>query len=435
MRILGRLKREDGISLVMAIIAGMFLSVIGYVTVSTVVMDSRSGTRQLQSTQAFWLAEGGLEVAYRWLEYQDPPPGGTEAFVQFNNVSAGAGAYTVTIDPDDNNPNTYLKKFKLTSVGQVADVKRKVQVEMQVTTFNRYAYLTGNEGGTIWFNTGDLVEGPMHSNDQISIVGSPVFMGKVTSTASSFNQGNPFNPDFQDGYQLGVPPVVFPSQQDIMDNYWAMNTDPPDLIIDARFGRDSSIEFHADGTLTYNVWHWVWGNKVYDIQNATANLSDLNGFIFVKGRTHVKGTVDGVVTVVTTGNMYINDNIVYESSDSNGKPLSTSDDMLGLISMNDIIVEDNTANRNDVVINGALLALGDSFTVENYASGAPRGDLTIYGSLSQKVRGPVGTFSWWWGTTGYEKDYHYDERFLNTPPPYYPSTGQYHYTYWKEIND
>ena len=76
-------------------------------------------------------------------------------------------------------------------------------------------------------DTGDLIEGPIHSNDQISIVGNPVFMGKVTSTASSFNQGSPFNPDFQGGYQLGVPPVIFPTEQDVLDNYWSENTEPP----------------------------------------------------------------------------------------------------------------------------------------------------------------------------------------------------------------
>ncbi|MFQ5674496.1 MAG: DUF4900 domain-containing protein [bacterium] len=425
---------EKGISLIMTIIAGMILSVLGYVTVSTVVMDSRTAAKSLQSTQAFWLAESGIELTYRWLQYQDPPPGGTDSFVHYNAEAAGAGTFTVTVDPDNGNPSTYLKTYKVTSVGKVDQTSRKIEIEMTTTTFNKYAYLTGDEGGIIWFNSGDLIEGPIHSNDQISIIGSPVFMGKVTSTAASFNQGWPFNPDFQDGYQLGVPPVIFPTQQDIVDNYWSENSNPPSLIIDARFGKKASIEFNANGTLTYNVWHWQGGNKIYDIHDAVANIEDLNGLIFVKGSVRVKGTLDGVVTLFATKNILITNDIRYEDSDSNGKPLPGADDMLGLISSQDVIVVDNSANRNDVVINAAILTLGNSFRVQNYSSGPPRGDLTIYGSLSQKVRGPVGTFSWW-GTTGYEKDYHYDERFVDTPPPYYPSTGQYHFNYWKEVTD
>jgi len=218
---------ERGISLIMTIIAGLFLSILGYVTISTVVTDSRLGARSLNSSQAFWLAESGLELTYRWLQFQDSPPGGTASFLHYNQHPEGGGTFTVTVDPDDGNPGTYLKKYKISSVGKVDQTVRQLEIEMQTTTFNKFGYLTGNEGGTIWFNTGDLIEGPIHSNDQISIVGSPVFMGKVTSTASSFNQGSPFNPDFQAGYQLGVPPVIFPTEQDVLDNYWSENTEPP----------------------------------------------------------------------------------------------------------------------------------------------------------------------------------------------------------------
>jgi len=295
----------------MTIVVGMFLSILGYVTISAVVTDSQLGARSLHSSQAFWLAESGIELTYRWLQYQDPPPGGTAPFLHYNQQLAGAGTYTVTVDPDNGNPGTYLKKYKIISVGKVDKVVRKLEIEMQTTTFNKYAYLTGDEGGTIWFNTGDLIEGPIHSNDQISIVGSPVFKGKVTSTASSFNQGWPFNPDFQDGYQLGVPPVTFPTEQDIMDNYWAENSDPPDLIIDARFGKKADLEFKADGTLVYNVWHWVGSTKVYDIQNQVEVLANLNGFIWVKGTIKVKGTVDGVVTLFATKNIKITNDILY----------------------------------------------------------------------------------------------------------------------------
>jgi len=427
------LKNEKGISLVMAVVAGMFLSILGYVTVSTVVLDARSGAAYLQSTQAFWLAESGVELGYRWLRYEDPPPGGVEPFVKYNALQAGSGNFTVTIDPANSNSGTYLKTYKLTSVGDVGDFQRTIEIEMQMTTFNKYAYLTGDEGGTIWFNGGDLIEGPIHSNDRISITQNPVFMGKVTSSANSFNKGSPYNPDFQNGYQLGVPPVIFPSQQDLIDNYWASNTDPPELIIDARFGKDASITFNSDGTLNYSIWRYnYWGNKIYIVNNASRNIANLNGLVYVRGDVRVEGTLNGSVTVVSTDDMIITDDIRYDCSDSDGKPAAGCDDLLGLISLKDMIVADNSANRDDVVINASILTLDKSFTVQNYNYGYPRGDLTIWGSLSQKRRGPVGTFGGW-SSTGYDKDYHYDTRFADTPPPYFPVTGQYHFNYWKEV--
>ncbi len=429
------LDNQRGLSLVMAVMVGTLVTMIGYATVATVVMESRTTVSYLQSTQAFWLAESGIELAYNWLRFQDPSPGGTDAFVHYNGVAAGAGTYTVTIDPDDNNTNTYLKQYKIVSVGRVADIERKLEILTQTTTFNRYAYLTGDEGGTIWFNSGDLIEGPIHSNDMISIVADPVFMGKVTSSANSFNEGSPFNPDFQDGYQLGVPEVQFPTEAEVMGNYWESNTDPPVLTIDATSSKHASVEFHADGTLTYNVWHYSWwSGLVYDIQNATANVDDLDGILYVDGDVSIEGTLQGNLTVIATDDITITDDVVYHDSDSDGKPTASSQDMLGLVSHRDIIVADNSANRNDVVINGALLALANSFTVENYYWGSARGNLTIWGSLSQKVRGPVGTFGYY-GTTGYQKDYHYDSRFLNQAPSYFPATGQYHFQYWKEITE
>lgn len=428
------MRNENGISLVMAIVAGMFLSMIGYVTISTVVTDARNSAKQLQATQTFWLAESGIELTYYWLQNQDPPPSGTDVFSHMAGDKDGIGNLSVTIDPDDRNSTNYLKKYKLLATADVDGVQRQIEVMVEMTTFNRYAYLTGDEGGTIWFTSADLIEGPIHSNDQISIKGSPTFMGKVTSSASSFNQGSPYSPDFQEGYQLDVPPIAFPTASDVTNNYWEMNTDAP-FAIDATFGKEASIEFNADGTFTYSVWHWSGFTKVYDIHDASVTISDLNGAIFVDGPVYMEGTLDGEITVVATDDIIITDDLIYEMSDSDGKPLAGCDDMLGLVSNNDVIVADNTANRSDVVINAAILTLGDSFTVEDYRHGSPRGTLTIYGSLSQKVRGPVGTIGYHGIATGYQKDYHYDNRFLDVPPPYYPTTGQYHYVYWKEVAD
>ena len=158
---------------------------------------------------------------------------------------------------------------------------------------------------------------------------------------------------------------------------------------------------------------------------------DLNGFIFVDGHVKIEGTVDGAVTLFATKKIKIRNDIVYKDSWPSGEPKAGCDDYLGLIAKTDVLILNNVWNQTDVIINAAILTLGDSFTVQNYASGSPRGDLTIYGSLSQLIRGPVGTTF----PTGYQKDYHYDPRFVDTPPPYYPSVGKYHYLSWKEITD
>ncbi len=430
------IRNEHGVSLIMTIVIGMVLSTIGYVTLSFVIGDSRVNSSRIISTQAFWLAEGGLEMAYYWLRFQNPPPGGTAPFVQYNNIAGGAGTYSVTIDPDDDNVSTYLKAYTLTSTGTVAGLNRTLSIHVGMTTFGRYAYLTGDEGsGIIWFTSNDLIEGAMHSNDQIAMTGSPTFLGKVTSTASSFYQGNPFTPNFQQGYQLGVPPVTFPTIQDLINNYYESNDDQsPQLVIDARFSRDSEVLFNNDGTITYSVWHFSSGNKIWDVAPTTVNMSTLNGLIYVNGDVRTRGTVNGQITMIATKEIYITDDILYSDSNANGTLASGSTNSLGLISSDDIVISNTTANQTNCRINGALLALGTSFKVEDYSSGSPRGTLTIWGSLSQHTRGAVGTFGGGGTQTGYNKDYHYDNRFINNPPPYYPVTGQYAMYSWHDQN-
>ncbi len=427
---------QRGISLVLVLSILILFAALGMVTHGLVTTDLHSSLKLYEGAQAFWAAEAGIELACRFLRWANPPPGGTEPFVQFEDVACGTGSFTVTIDPDDSNPTTYLKAYTVTSVGVAGEARRAIRVRLGMKTFGNYAYCTHDEGdGIIWFVTGDAIEGPLHSNDRISIYSRPVFMGTVTSSASSFRQGPYFNPDFRQGYQLGVPPIIFPTFQDITNNYWQLNDEPPEVVLDARFSRHATVVFHPDGTLTYSVWRNTSSGKDYTVPPTTRPVSELGGILFVQGDVRVKGVLDGQITIVATELIKIVDDIRYAASDETGRPLEGCDDLLGLISAGNVVIADTPANRSDVVIDAGILALNTSFTVQNYDQGEPRGYIHLWGSLAQKVRGPVGTFSYYGGRTGYLKDYHYDTRFLDTPPPYYPSTGQYRIYTWEEIEE
>lgn len=434
---IGPLQRERGISLLMAILLGLILTSIGFVTIHAVITDASVSGYHIKTVQAFWAAESGMEKALNYLRFADPPPGGTAPFTYEQDAPVGGGSYTTEIDPDDGNAGTYLKKYRITVTGKMGDATRTITAQVQSSTFGAYAYLTADEGmGTIWFTSGDLIDGPIHSNDFIAISGSPTFTGKVTSARDKFIEGPNFSPDFQKGYQLGVPEVTFPTLQNILDNYLLENGSTTPLTIDARFNRDAEIVFNADGTMNYSVWRYTWGGgKVYIIENQSVALSDLNGMVYVKGDVSVKGEVNGRITLIASDNIYIEDDIVYYDSDAEGKPNPSSSSALGLISVKNVVIEDNQPNSNDIRINGAILTIEKSMTVNNYASGQPRGKLRLWGSLSQRIRGPVGTYNNWGTRSGYEKDYHYDYRFLNSPPPYFPVTGQYEIFSWQEVDE
>src|SRR5664280_1176142 len=88
-----------------------------------------------------------------------------------------------------------------------------------------------------------------------------------------------------------------------------------------------------------------------------------------------------------------------------------------------------------LTIDASILALQQSFAVNNYdqsgtsgggSSGGPtkEGHLTIYGSIQQDARGPVGTGDSSGNLlTGFLKDYNFDPRLALYSPPYYLSPG------------
>jgi len=76
-----------------------------------------------------------------------------------------------------------------------------------------------------------------------------------------------------------------------------------------------------------------------------------------------------------------------------------------------------------LTVDASILALQQSFAVNNHGASGVEGTLTIYGSIQQNSRGAVGTFSGGSISTGYGKDYNYDPRLAFYSPPFYLTPG------------
>jgi hypothetical protein len=99
--------------------------------------------------------------------------------------------------------------------------------------------------------------------------------------------------------------------------------------------------------------------------------------------------------------------------------------MMGLVADNFVRVQHlGTDAAADFEIDAAILALSHSFTVDNYEAGPKLGDLTVKGAIAQLYRGAVGQT----GTSGYLKDYWYDDRLKYQTPPYFlqPVAASWH---------
>ncbi len=89
----------------------------------------------------------------------------------------------------------------------------------------------------------------------------------------------------------------------------------------------------------------------------------------------------------------------------------------------------NPAGGQGLEIDASVLALQDSFIVNNYTQSnsnnrsGNEGTLTLYGSIQQDARGPVGQFNGGSIVSGYAKHYLWDPRLPFYSPPYYLTPG------------
>ncbi len=395
------------------------------------ISEWRTAERERNSVAALYAAEAGVDYGLDWLRAQNIPPGGTASFTLPAGPALSSGAYTVWIDPDDNNPNAYLKKYAILSNGRNGDCERNVSYLVQVDSFARYIWLTDMEvfrqqGNDIpvYFSTGDTLSGPTHTNGNYNISGTPVFNDVVSSAEDFINylHGGPptDNPTFAEGIQLGAEEIPMPSK--------ALDLRTAAVQHGYHFEGPTTIVLNAVGTMT------VTNDKLAPHTQTMALPA--NGAVFVTGaqageNLHVSGTLQGQLSIGTNRDLIIDGNITY-ATDPRINPDST--DVLGLIAEKDVVIAQGASPQGgDLTIQASMMAMDDSFYLDDWANEL-KGTLNIYGGIIQDRRGPVGTFSSRTGqkVSGYSKNYVYDSRLRTLPPPFYPTTGDYVGLSWRE---
>ena len=509
--------RKAGAAL-LTVIVGLFLITGLTVAVLTVTTNSLHTTNIIQSeATALNNAESGAERAVLWIRGQATPPAGTTptTFTATDVGTPSQGTYTVTMYPDANNPTQFLKIYTFKSVGRSGARTKTVQLVIRQASFGRFAYFTDREtssgGGAIWWNSNDLIDGPVHSNNtggsnfNIDYSGwstnnprRPIFLDQVTASGSTINY-NPSRPrtetDFNkvflngsNGYALGVPVVALPSSTASQkEAAWGGTVGFPSTTgVYLRAGSNGGIYVQGDSSITMSVDGS--GNQLMSVKQGSnttvikfdkaarstsvtsgpvgngsptsaAGLS--NGVIYCSGSiTALSGTIaDNVVaggaitqatafTIATDVNsskdITISGDLVYHTKPDKTRPANDPVNLaagtLGLVGQDITIADDGTSQHNhpnrqiDAVMMAGSATVNGSISVQNYSEGST-GTLTVLGGLVQSTRGAVGTISNGVINHGYAKSYHYDSRLANTPPPFYPTTGQYDRMSWRVLSD
>jgi hypothetical protein len=321
----------------------------------------------------------------------------------------------------------------------------------------------------ITFTGGDDVKGPMHTNDSAKVEGAAKFgrsaaeRGEALPDAIEINGGT-YPEDENEKCGGGQPTFNTESKCYTMKGE-NLQVPPDDTSLTAyvkpayEYSGQTRIVLNGKAN-TMNVSTW---NAKGELEEKKGVALPENGLIYVKssgacgfpydaisadgaeelkerkgcGDVYVSGSYNESLTIAAESNIIINGNIYPTSVEGKLGSAPTGTATLGLIATNYVRVYhpvenltgtncsgNNLSSGNDPNkwgslegpwIYAAMLSTSHSFLVDNYKCGSLLGELNVYGAIGQDYRGPVGTV----GTSGYIKDYKYDNRLATDEPPYF----------------
>ena len=363
----------------------------------------------------------------------------------YSNLSFGGGEIDVDVETID----AYQNIRRVTATGTLYGITKTIQVILQPSKFSKFAYYSANEPTNIWWTSSDTVWGAFHVQGALRVAGSPVFMGKVTNEDGLIMQDEGHwekkkvivggkkvkikvwvpgddDPKFYGGYEEGV---SIPMPDDGVSNLEAAADAGG-----AKFtGQDTVYLTFQGDSLKYK---FAAGDSYTSVL-----LSSFapNGSIFVEdGDIRLKGTIKGQYTIGASndhdeshhrGDIFIDDDVVY-NSDPRTDP--NSQDLLGIVTENDVILTENLANQDGVHIHASIYCEDGGFGAENHDTRPLSGFIDLLGGIQQNIRRPVGTFNEDGPASGFSKRYKYDDRLVFVSPPFFPGTGSFEIVSWYE---
>jgi len=334
----------------------------------------------------------------------------------FSEVSYNGGTFSGTITALDDN------KKQITATATFGGTTQTVTIIMKPSNFSKFAYYGGTSASAAAWETGDTIGGPSHTQGKLKTFGSPVFMGKATSLSGITKSGTPRTPQFLGGFESGVS-ISMPDNTSY-SNILTAAEDGGKL----QTGGSLYLKFNSDGTISWKTT----ATGTYTTQTLSSYAP--NGIIAIdKGSLFVEGTVDGRITLAslrssgaTGGTVKIMNSLVMKNDPRSD---ASSDDMLGIVSYGDITIADNSSPWFDV--QGTLYSYVGGIAVE-HGTTRPVGTLSLYGGMM--VNKLYGTSNGASGSSrrGYNLSLHFDERFADDSPDFFPATGKYEILSWLE---
>ena len=299
--------------------------------------------------------------------------------------------------------------------------------------------------------TGDVINGPMYTQDQFLVDGSPTFgrnaNDKIESAApgtspadicannaSGTIQEDDCGSAVFNGTAVPNAPTISPpsNNTELLSDAQAYGMTYTGVTTITLNGTSATVVNCPSSctTTTVNLTQYpvIYVSNganctpyAYSPFNVTYSTSGCTGDVYVSGNYTTPLTIGAANNIIVDGNI---------TTSSSGPSTLTGNAVLGLIAnafirvMHGVTYPDGTCDGNsnnvssqtfsNMTIDAAMLAIQHSFIVDNFSCGASLGSLTVNGAIAQYFRGAVGTTA----STGYLKNYTYDDRLAVLSPPY-----------------
>jgi hypothetical protein len=392
----------------------------------------------------------------------------------------GATACSTTA-PELTMLDTNSGTFKIRSTGQSRGVKRSVVAMFRRASFLDYLYFTDFETldpltytnatdrtnaatqcmkyrsaraafcNDITFPDFDVIDGPMHTNDDLLTCGSPKFGGSPYDAIEiSGPQTNGWAagpgagcgagaPEFKGTKRHPAPMLAVPTSNAKLKTFAAAGG--------KTYYGQTTIVFNTNGTISTTSYNPTTGAPVSETNVPPPG----NGVIYVEQNTKLGCSgIDGPLeqdyndgpgcAIAAVHGTYTKSTTIGSAADIliDGDLVKAGDPVLGLVATNFVRIKHQTRNCAEppttptpsnplcftlpnLKVEAAILTLDHSFIVDNYNDGPPVGTLTVDGAIAQRFRGPVGMFNSSTGQIahGYVKAYKYDKRLRYRSPPFF----------------
>src|SRR4051794_5908391 len=485
-----RVREEHGFTMVVVMGVLLVATAFSVAAIAAADNDDPQARKDSDSKQAYAAAEAGINYYVFHLNNDNafwsacthtgdanlPAPTALNQVGQgspsWRNVPGASSQFAIELLPangaascDPNNAQQTMidqnsGTFRIRSTGVANGVRRSIVATFKRRGFLDYVWFTdyeirdplisgdpascvkhwwegrGNGCSEINFVTGDSMQGPIHTNDEFLVCGTPIFgrsggNDKVEAT----NPGTVWRPNNSCGNSTptinGTPVPSAPlmslppsnSQLASLASGTFKPTGRTDIELRANPAKicmrpmPAYPAYWTQNAATYTCYDPP-ANHVLYIQSGTCGVtydqSDPYNVPAGCGEAWVHGTYSDNLTIGADKDVVVD-----------GDVIRSGNSMLGLIANNFVRVyhpvkscsNDTTSGSGllgNVEVDAAILSLNHSWAVDNYGCGSSLGTLTVKGAIAQKFRGTVGTSN---GATGYLKNYQYDDRLVFRSPP------------------